>query len=182
MVSTISSAGCEVRSIAPRISPMRLVAPGRGLVVHDHDRLDRVGLVGGKLGLELGRIGAAAPVAGNEIDLDAPAPGHVVPQRREMAGLDHQHLVAGRERVDDRRLPRARPDDGKITTGPEVWNIFWLPSSTLRPSSPNSALRWSMTGMSMARRTRSGTGLGPGICRKCRPWCAVMAGIPRWRR
>jgi len=55
------------------------------------------------------------------------------------------------------------PDEGKITTGPAVWKIFWLPSSTVRPSSPNSALRWSMTGMSMARRTRSGTGLGPGI-------------------
>ncbi|MGY3457587.1 hypothetical protein ACVWW5_003037 [Bradyrhizobium sp. LM3.4] len=55
------------------------------------------------------------------------------------------------------------PDEGKITTGPAVWKIFRLPSSTARPSSPNSALRWSMTGMSMARRTRSGTGLGPGI-------------------
>ena len=33
------------------------------------------------------------------------------------------------------------PEDGKIMTGPAVWKIFWLPSSTLRPSSPNSALR-----------------------------------------
>ena len=33
------------------------------------------------------------------------------------------------------------PEDGKITTGPAVWKIFWLPSRTLRPSSPNSALR-----------------------------------------
>src|SRR3984893_7477656 len=31
-----------------------------------------------------------------------------------------------------------------------------------------------MTGMSMARSTRSGTGLGPGICKKWRPWCLVM--------
>src|SRR6266853_4475999 len=31
-----------------------------------------------------------------------------------------------------------------------------------------------MTGISMARSTRSGTGLGPGIWRKCRPWCLVM--------
>src|SRR3974390_211742 len=31
-----------------------------------------------------------------------------------------------------------------------------------------------MTGMSMARSTRSGTGLGPGIFRKWRPWCLLM--------
>src|SRR5262249_33911851 len=28
--------------------------------------------------------------------------------------------------------------------------------------------RWSISGMSMARSTRSGTGVGPGICRKWR--------------
>ena len=33
------------------------------------------------------------------------------------------------------------PDDGKITTGPAVWKILWLPSSTARPSSANWALR-----------------------------------------
>src|SRR3546814_1967272 len=32
-----------------------------------------------------------------------------------------------------------------------------------------------MTGMSMARRMRSGTGVGPGICRKWRP--AVRAAL-----
>ena len=32
-----------------------------------------------------------------------------------------------------------------------------------------------MVGLSMARSTRSGTLVGPGICRKCRPaWCCVM--------
>jgi hypothetical protein len=58
------------------------------------------------------------------------------------------------------------PEDGKMITGPVVWKIFWLPASTALPSSANSALRWSITGMSIARNTRSGTGLGPGICRK----------------
>ena len=61
------------------------------------------------------------------------------------------------------------PDEGKMMTGPAVWKIFWQPSNTVLPSSANSALRWSITGMSMARSTRSGTGLGPGICRKWRP-------------
>ena len=42
---------------------------------------------------------------------------HLPPQRGEMAGLDHQHLVARRQRVDDRRLPgagsRRRIDDDR---------------------------------------------------------------------
>jgi hypothetical protein len=58
------------------------------------------------------------------------------------------------------------PDDGKMITGPEVWKIFWQPRKTVCASAANCALRWSMTGMSIARSTRSGTGLGPGICRK----------------
>src|SRR5215467_3530730 len=35
-----------------------------------------------------------------------------------------------------------------------------------------------MTGMSMARRTRSGTGLGPGMCRKWRPWPMMTSHLP----
>src|SRR5258707_4526031 len=66
------------------------------------------------------------------------------------------------------------PDEGKMMTGPAVSKIFWQPSNIALPSSANCRLRWSMTGMSMARRTRSGTGLGPGICKKWRPWCWVM--------
>ena len=69
------------------------------------------------------------------------------------------------------------PEEGKMITGPEVLKIFWQPTSTALPSSANCALRWSITGMSMARSTRSGTGLGPGICKKWRPWCSVM-GFP----
>src|SRR5712672_2705018 len=37
-----------------------------------------------------------------------------------------------------------------------------------------------MTGISMARSTRSGTGLGPGICRKWRPWCCVTDSSSFW--
>ena len=65
------------------------------------------------------------------------------------------------------------PEDGNTITGPLVLKIFWQPSNTALPSSANSALRWSMTGISMARSTRSGTGLGPGMFRKWRPWCLV---------
>ena len=50
--------------------------------------------------------------------------------------------------------------------------------------------RWSIGARSMARSTRSGTLVGPGICRKCRPrltvigfpWCgAVACGAPMGR-
>src|SRR3954470_21960629 len=39
----------------------------------------------------------------------------------------------------------------------------------LKPSSAKSGLRWSIVGKSIARSTRSGTLVGPGICRKWRP-------------
>src|SRR6478752_1436329 len=44
-----------------------------------------------------------------------------------------------------------------------------MPFSTRRPNTPNSGPRWSIVGRLIARRIRSGTGLGPGICRKWRP-------------
>src|SRR3954470_2661 len=56
-----------------------------------------------------------------------------------------------------------------MITGPAHLKIVLIPSSTRRPSLPNSGPRWSMTGISIARRMRSGTGVGPGICRKWRP-------------
>src|ERR1044072_6038068 len=56
-----------------------------------------------------------------------------------------------------------------MITGPAHLKIVLIPSSTRRPSLPNSGPRWSITGMSIARRMRSGTGVGPGICRKWRP-------------
>ena len=55
------------------------------------------------------------------------------------------------------------PEAGYITTGPLVWNTSRTPSSTSLPSAANSGLRWSMTGASIARKTRSGTLVGPGI-------------------
>ena len=42
-----------------------------------------------------------------KLHLEAPAGRHLSPQSREMAGLGHQHRVAGRERVDDRGFPGA---------------------------------------------------------------------------
>src|SRR5829696_6486064 len=56
-----------------------------------------------------------------------------------------------------------------MTTGPAVLNTFCIPSMTSRPSAAKSGPRWSIVGASMARSTRSGTLVGPGICRKWRP-------------
>src|SRR6185295_1983646 len=56
-----------------------------------------------------------------------------------------------------------------MITGCRVRKMRCRPARTSLPSSANSGPRWSMVGKSMARRTRSGTLVGPGICRKWRP-------------
>src|SRR5436190_19630426 len=61
------------------------------------------------------------------------------------------------------------PEAGNITTAPEVWNMPCIPSRTSAVNRANSGPRWSITGRSIARSTRSGTLVGPGIWRKCRP-------------
>src|SRR5262249_25186767 len=48
------------------------------------------------------------------------------------------------------------------------------PSSTSAPRRANSGPRWSITGRSIARSTRSGTLVGPGIWRKWRPVCGII--------
>src|SRR5512145_2302957 len=63
-----------------------------------------------------------------------------------------------------------------MITGWAVLNTRFIPASTSLPSSANSGPRWSMVGWSMARSTRSGTLVGPGICRKWRPVCKVAPG------
>src|SRR5262249_30819067 len=56
-----------------------------------------------------------------------------------------------------------------MITGLVVLKMVLTPSSTRLASAWNSGPRWSMMGVSIARRTRSGSGDGPGICRKWRP-------------
>ena len=85
----------------------RRKAAGRGLVVQHAHRLDLVRLVLAQMRLDRRRVGADAPVGLDELGLEPELLGHLLPQRRELAGLDHQHAVAGRERVDQRRFPGA---------------------------------------------------------------------------
>ena len=118
MVSTSSSAGCPAASMALRTSPTAAGDAGGGLVVDDHHGLDRVAGVGGEALLHGLRRDAVAPVAGHEVDLEAELAGHLLPQGGEVAGLEAEDAVTGRERVDERRLPGAgagrRVDDHRL--------------------------------------------------------------------
>ena len=66
------------------------------------------------------RFGQQRVAAGGDQDFgrQAEARRHLLPERREVAGLDHQHGVAGTQGVDQRRLPRAgarrRVDDDRM--------------------------------------------------------------------
>ncbi len=73
----------------------------------DEHGLDLMQLVGGEPGLDLGDVGAPAPVGRHEFQVELELLGDALPQHRELAGLGEQHLVAGRERVDDGRFPGA---------------------------------------------------------------------------
>ena len=93
-------------------------AAGRGLVVHHHTALILCCAIGGELRLDLLDVGAAPPVGRQEIDVELEFLGDAAPQHRELAGLGHQHLVAGRQRIDDRGFPgagaRRRIDDDRL--------------------------------------------------------------------
>src|SRR5205823_339403 len=56
-----------------------------------------------------------------------------------------------------------------MITGLLVLKMVLMPSRHFFASLANSGPRWSMIGVSIARSTRSGSMVGPGICRKWRP-------------
>jgi hypothetical protein len=56
-----------------------------------------------------------------------------------------------------------------MMTGLAVLKMVLMPSRHRLASLANSGPRWSMIGVSIARSTRSGSGVGPGMCRKWRP-------------
>lgn len=58
------------------------------------------------------------------------------------------------------------PDAGKTITGPLVLKTRLSPVRTDRLRSAKAGPRWSIVGSEIARRTRPGTSVGPGICRK----------------
>ena len=93
---------------------------------------------------------------------------------------DHATICVVEEPLDILALERTREFKGVYhvlhgalspleNIGPEHLKIDLMPSRTRFASFWNSGPRWSMMARSIARRMRSGTGEGPGICRKCRP-------------
>ena len=107
MVSTKNSAGWPAASIALRIS-----AIGDRQPVEVSLCSTQTALISFFLSLRRCSSIAAgsAPMRQSVLmnsGLQAELLRHVLPQRRELAGLHHQHAVAGRQRVDQRRLPGA---------------------------------------------------------------------------
>lgn len=83
---------------------------GRGFVVHDHDGLYRVRRIGGEASVEIFRLSAAAPVAGDVVHVEPHFFGNALPDHRKVSGFEDQHAVAGRKRIDQSRFagPGAR--------------------------------------------------------------------------
>ena len=79
--------------------------PGGGLVVDHHDRLDMPSGVRVQAALHRRRLHAAAPVSLHPVHLQAEAGGHGPPEGGELAGLEGQHPVPGRQGVHERGLP-----------------------------------------------------------------------------
>ena len=104
----MNKAGCRARSIAARISAMRLVTPVEVSLWTTHTALDLVGSVGGELLLDQCRIDAVPPIARHKVDFEPEPRRHRPPQGREMAGLEHQHPVARRQRVGQAPPPTRR--------------------------------------------------------------------------
>ena len=75
--------------------------------MHDHHRFDPVRVVGAEPRFDRARIDRPAPVARDEVGAQTEAFGDLAPEHGELAGLEHQHRIARRERVADRRFPRA---------------------------------------------------------------------------
>jgi hypothetical protein len=85
----------------------RRKAPGGCFIVQKADRLDLLALVLAQARLNRGRIGPDAPVRRYELGNQADFLRHFFPEHGELARFHHEHLVAGRERIDERAFPGA---------------------------------------------------------------------------
>ena len=153
-MSTSSSASWPAASIAARMSGTRLVTPVEvSLWTTMTARID--GVVAARISSRPLGVGAVAPVARHPLDLEPEPLGHAAPQRREVAGLEREHAVAGGERVDERRLPRAGArgrvdDDGPV-------GLEDVPAA-LRAPRARAARSPGRDGRSSGRRSRAGRG------------------------
>ena len=90
---------------------------GRGFVVHHTHGLDGVARVGFEALLDQISLHTPAPAGGHtvvrawvgdDLGLEPQARGQAVPEKGEVAGLVHQHVVAGAQGVAQRGFPGAR--------------------------------------------------------------------------
>ncbi len=87
-------------------------AAGCGLIVQDADRLDLVVLVIAQLGFDRCRVGADPPVGRNDFRNAGRISPPCFSMQGELPGLDDQHAVAGRERIDQGAFPGAGAGGG----------------------------------------------------------------------
>ena len=80
---------------------------GGRLVMHDHDALDLVVLVGAERFLDAVWVDAGAPLLLLDDDLEAMTAGKLDPQMAELAEARGKHLVAGGAGIGQRRFPGA---------------------------------------------------------------------------
>ena len=80
---------------------------GSGVDLDRQHSLDRVLLVLAQALLDRSGIDRRAPGAGEHLDISAHEPGHLAPADGETATGEHEHLVAAREHIGERRLPTA---------------------------------------------------------------------------
>ena len=150
MVSTSSSAGWPAASMARADLGDPAGHAGRGLVVDDADGLDLVGGVGGAAAPRSRSGSAPWRQSPGTNSTSRPEPrGHLPPERGEVAGLEREHPVAGRQRVDQRRLPGAGAG-GRVDRPPGcvVPKTGFTASSTSRAEARRTpGPRWSMVGV-----------------------------------
>ena len=80
---------------------------GRSLVVDGGDGFDGVLIVCCESVVENLSIDAATPVAGQQFYFETQLSGDFAPEVGEVAGLEHQYPVAGRECIGERSFPGA---------------------------------------------------------------------------
>ena len=148
---------------------------GRRFVVHDDDRFQLArGVVLQALLEGFGRR-AAAPRARHVFDVQA-EPFRDLPPRdvREPAGFENQNAIARRERVHERRFGGAGAGCGEHDDGPARAENRLQPARAPRGQGRRTRGRGDRSSAcAISLSTRSGTFVGPGICRKCRPVCVI---------
>ena len=105
IVSTISKAGCPALSIAARISGIWLAHPVDVSFATMVTALIWCPGSAASFSWTWAGLDSLAPVTGDEVHVQAELGGHLRPQGGEMTGVEGQHAVARRQRVDERGLP-----------------------------------------------------------------------------